>query len=186
MPDIRYALLDGDKTNANGVLIATGESMFHHGVKVGVEGDYATCLACKAGGPVMNDCYPAFDLRGKQILVSGARVYCKCPTNPIVIHSQTNFTIEVNRMGHYAPPLSSGPSSSVVSASHDTQIIEQYYELVDAETGAGEEGYRYDLFVEGQRISQDTPFGSGATPTVRGGVSMEIVMWLDKAKETRA
>lgn len=186
MPDIRYALLNGDTTNTNGVLIATGESMFHHGVTVGVEGDYATCPACKAGGPVMNDCYPAFDLHGKQILVSGARVYCKCLTNPIVIHSQTDFTIEVSRSGGYAPPLSSGLSSSLVSAGHDTQIIEQYYELVDAETGAREAGYRYDLFVEGKRICQDIPFSSGATATVRGGAPMNIVMWLDKTKETRA
>ncbi|SOY39783.1 conserved hypothetical protein [Cupriavidus taiwanensis] len=68
MPDIRYALRNGGKTSSNGTLIATGQSMFHHDVTVGVEG--ATCPACKAGGPVMNDCYPSFDIQGKEILVN--------------------------------------------------------------------------------------------------------------------
>ncbi|WP_454764872.1 PAAR domain-containing protein [Cupriavidus campinensis] len=187
MPDIRYALRNGDATSTNGVLIATGETMLHHGVKVGVEGDYATCPACKAGGAVMNDCYPAFDIRGKQILVSGARVHCKCPTRPIVVHSQTNFTIEVNRGGRHAPPpLSSTATANIDVASHDNQIIEQYYELVDADTGEPVSGFRYDLFVDGQQISQDAPFSEGTSATVRGGVSMSIVMWLDKKGETRA
>lgn len=99
MPDNRYALRNGDKTSTDGVLVATGRSVFHHATTIGVEGDYATCPACKAGGPVMNDCYPAFDVDGKQVLVSGARVYCKCPTKPIVLPSERDFVIEVNRGG---------------------------------------------------------------------------------------
>ncbi|ODV43326.1 hypothetical protein AWV79_18140 [Cupriavidus sp. UYMMa02A] len=89
----------GDKTSTGGILIATGRSVIHHGTTVGVEGDYATCPACKSGGEVRNDCYPAFDIEGKQILVSGARVYCSCSTHPIVFASQGDFTIEVNRRG---------------------------------------------------------------------------------------
>ncbi|WP_420868294.1 hypothetical protein [Cupriavidus oxalaticus] len=52
--------------------MATGRSVFHHDAIVGVEGDHATCPACKAGGPVMNDCYPAFEIGGKQVRVSTA------------------------------------------------------------------------------------------------------------------
>lgn len=100
MADTRDALRNGDKTSTNGILIATGRSAFHHNVTLGVEGDYATCPACKVGGPVMNDCYPAFDIHGKQVLVSGARVFCKCSTKPFVIPSQRDFTIEVNRGGY--------------------------------------------------------------------------------------
>ncbi|WP_369796448.1 PAAR domain-containing protein [Cupriavidus sp. amp6] len=73
MADIRYPLKNGDKTSTVGILIATGRSVLHHGTTVGVEGDYASCPACKSGGEVRNDCYPAFDIEGKQILVSGAR-----------------------------------------------------------------------------------------------------------------
>ncbi|SOZ47899.1 conserved hypothetical protein [Cupriavidus taiwanensis] len=99
MPDFRYALRNGDKTSTGGVLIAAGTTMSHHGAIVGVEGDYATCPACKSGGRVMNDCYPSFDIGGKQILVSGARVYCKCARRPVVLPSQADFAIEVNNTG---------------------------------------------------------------------------------------
>ncbi|UIF86298.1 PAAR domain-containing protein [Cupriavidus sp. UYPR2.512] len=186
MPDIRYALRNGDKTSTGGTLIATGHSMFHHGVTIGVEGDYATCPACKAGGPVMNDCDPSFNIHGKPLLVSGARVSCKCATRPLVIHSQSDFRIEVNRVGQYAsPPNSAGLSSGVAAASHDTQIIEQYYELVDADTGQPESGYRYDLFIEHQLVTRNAGL-AGTTATVRGDVEVRIVMWLDKTGEARA
>ncbi|MHA7682178.1 M35 family metallo-endopeptidase [Cupriavidus sp. PET2-C1] len=99
MMDIRCALRNGDRTSNNGVLIGTGE-MTQDGVQLGVEGDFATCPVCKSGGVVTNDCYPAFDLMDKQILVEGARVNCKCAARPFVIASQNTFTIQVTRGGH--------------------------------------------------------------------------------------
>ncbi|MFC4519547.1 PAAR domain-containing protein [Cupriavidus pinatubonensis] len=98
MADVRYALRNGDGTSTGGVVIGTGE-MLHHDVRVAVEGDLATCPACKKAGPVFNDCCPSFVLMGKRILVEGARVYCGCETKPLVMASQSNFTIEVNTEG---------------------------------------------------------------------------------------
>ncbi|MGO4416102.1 PAAR domain-containing protein, partial [Cupriavidus sp. KB_39] len=89
MRDIRYALLNGNATTTGGVLIALNTYTIHHGVNVGVEGDHATCPACKVGGPVYNDCDPRYSLHGKQILVSGARVFCKCKEHPRVLPSQS-------------------------------------------------------------------------------------------------
>jgi len=87
-------------TTTGGALNSSVQGFEHHGVRVAAEGDYATCPACKAGGPVMNDAYPSFTLMdGRQILVRGARVMCHCPQKPLVIPSQSNFTIEVNRTG---------------------------------------------------------------------------------------
>ncbi|MBF6986300.1 PAAR domain-containing protein [Cupriavidus sp. IK-TO18] len=128
MVDNRCALRNGDKTSTNGVLIATGRSVFHRDAIVGVEGDHATCPACKAGGPVMNDCYPAFDIDGKQVLVTGARVHCKCAINPIVTHSRSDFVIEVNRSGRQAllrpeaSPLASSKPAQPASADYDEQV----------------------------------------------------------------
>ncbi|WP_174425860.1 M35 family metallo-endopeptidase [Cupriavidus basilensis] len=99
MMNLRCALRDGDRTSNNGMLMGTGE-MTHHGARVGVEGDFATCPVCKSGGTVTNDCYPAFSLMDKQILVEGACVNCKCAVKPIVIASLNTFTIQVNRGGH--------------------------------------------------------------------------------------
>ncbi|WP_199031052.1 PAAR domain-containing protein [Ralstonia sp. ASV6] len=118
MPDVRYALKNYDKTTTGGVLISTTQGMTHHGQPVGVEGDFATCPACKGGGPVFNDCNPNFGVLGKQILVSGARVYCKCQKRPVVIPSQSDFTIEVvssanpSRAGDsFGQPLMAGDST---------------------------------------------------------------------------
>lgn len=112
MMNLRCALRDGDRTSNNGMLMGTGE-MTHHGARVGVEGDFATCPVCKSGGTVTNDCYPAFSLMDKQILVEGARVNCKCAVKPIVIASQNTFTIQVTRGGHTHLPADSAAASPV-------------------------------------------------------------------------
>ncbi|WP_428979473.1 PAAR domain-containing protein [Cupriavidus oxalaticus] len=91
MAGVRNALVDGDRTSTGGTLIGTGD-IWHHGVRVAVEGDVATCPVCKKGGKAFNDRHPVFDLMGKQILVEGARVYCSCAVKPFVISSQNNFT----------------------------------------------------------------------------------------------
>lgn len=97
MRDIRYPLLDGDMTSTGGTLIAVCELQdLHHGKQVAVEGNIATCPACKSSGLVLNNCFPNYSIAGKQILVSGARVHCACPTPPWVIPSQNDFTVEVD------------------------------------------------------------------------------------------
>lgn len=112
MMHLRCALRDGDRTSNNGMLMGTGE-MTHDVARVGVEGDFATCPVCKSGGTVTNDCYPAFSLTDKQILVEGARVNCKCAVKPIVIASQNTFTIEVTRGGHTHLPADSAAAAPV-------------------------------------------------------------------------
>lgn len=101
MSDMRSALLNGNKTSSGGVLIGTGETMTHHGTRVAVLGDFATCPACKVGGPVFNNCEPSFVVMDKSILVEGARVHCRCHNKPYVIPSQNSFTITVNRRGRF-------------------------------------------------------------------------------------
>ncbi len=184
MPDIRYALRNGDKTSTNGVLIGTGKSFFHHGVTIGVEGDYATCPACKAGGPVMNDCYPAFNIHGKQLLVSGARVYCKCETKPFVLPSQMDFRIEVVRTSMES--FSSGTTRSITQGNvNSSEIVEQYFEITD-EDGQPIEGYRYDLFVDEQQVARNRNILNGRTISVAGKHDLRLVMWLDKTGQERA
>ncbi|KDP87813.1 hypothetical protein CF70_034435 [Cupriavidus sp. SK-3] len=109
MHDMREALKHGDKTGTGGVLMSTVIGFTHHGVAVAAEGDHATCPACKVGGPVMNDAYPHFTLMdGRQILVRGARVMCQCTDKPLVIPSQRDFIIQVNRAGRLQPSTAPG------------------------------------------------------------------------------
>lgn len=135
MPDIRYALKNGDKTTTGGMLCASGAGMMtHHGQPVGVEGDIAACPACKGTGKVFNDCRPNFDLMGRQLLVSGARVYCGCAKPPLVMPSQSDFTLEVSAgsapAADVAEPAAAaaavakdaGSGSNPPPAAHDEQI----------------------------------------------------------------
>lgn len=105
MSDVRYILKNGDPTSSGGQLIAVRPTFVHHGVAIGVEGDMATCAGCKSNGPVFNDCYPSWDYHGKQVLVNGAVVHCKCQNHPIVSNTQTSSTVEVNRAVADRPTL---------------------------------------------------------------------------------
>lgn len=118
MTDVRFALRHGDHTSTGGQLIATGQGK-HRGIPLAVEGDLATCPACKSVGQVVNDCYPAFALGGKQVLVEGARVYCRCANPPTCFASQGNFTITVNRSAgrHSKTGVTAGANCSGATSS---------------------------------------------------------------------
>ncbi|MBU65337.1 MAG: hypothetical protein CL858_07795 [Cupriavidus sp.] len=141
MPDIRYFLKDRDPTSAGGMLIAVSRSFTHHGVSVGLEGDMATCPACKSSGPVYNDCFPTFDVVGKQALVNGARVYCKCPVHPTVFNTQNDSTVEVNRRASYGQ--TKGRTKSIFATSNPR--YDQQIQILDGSTGKPLPGVRYRL-----------------------------------------
>ncbi|WP_420995183.1 M35 family metallo-endopeptidase [Cupriavidus sp. 30B13] len=133
MKDMREALKHGDETSTGGRLTSTVIGFTHHGVSVAAEGDYATCPACKVGGPVMNDAHPHFTVMdGRQILVRGARVMCQCAVKPVVIPSQWDFIIEVNWTSHpqpvtapstYAPVSAEKLSDGAGSPADDSERI---------------------------------------------------------------
>jgi uncharacterized Zn-binding protein involved in type VI secretion len=186
MADMREALKHGDVTTTGGRLISSAVGFEHDGVEVGQEGDLATCPACGTMGKVFNDAYPSFTLQsGLQILVRGAKVMCQCETKPLVIPSQHNFNIEVNRQGAGAsaerPVYSQGSARNGV----DGEIIEQYYELL-GDDGQPIDGYRYDLFSDEDQFVRNSVMTNGRTVAVTGDRHLRIVMWLDKKGQVRA
>ncbi|WP_197523945.1 M35 family metallo-endopeptidase [Cupriavidus sp. USMAHM13] len=105
MEDLREALRHGDVTSTGGMLTSTVVGFRHEGVPVAAEGDYATCPACKAGGPVQNDAHVPFTLpNGRRLLVRGARVMCQCADKPVVIPSQHHFVVGVGGPGRVYRP----------------------------------------------------------------------------------
>lgn len=92
--DKRHMLDEASRTSTGGWLIATSDST-NMGKRLGLEGDHATCPACKVGGPVYNDCDPRWTDNGKSVLVEGARVYCHCKEKPRVFASQYTMSSEV-------------------------------------------------------------------------------------------
>jgi len=133
MPDIRYLLRHGDPTSTGGYLIAIRSDFLHHGVAIGIEGDAATCPACKSSGPVLNNCKPNYGYNGTQVLVSGARVCCKCAQSPVVINTQTDSSVEVERCSRgpmsYASSMPSATDKGAFAIDHNDR-----YMLLDSES----------------------------------------------------
>ncbi|WP_363317377.1 PAAR domain-containing protein [Cupriavidus sp.] len=166
-----------DPTSTGGRLIVTGRNFIDMGKAVGSEGDIATCPACDSTGRVFNDCFPNFDLDGKQALVSGARVYCKCPEKPILIETQNEAWVEFT---------SSQPVSIVDDGESGTEawrednaeeVIEQYLEAINIDSGERVAGLHYDLYVEGKKLISNRAMHDGCTQTVQGQCRVEAVIW---------
>ena len=82
--DTRYLIGEGDKTGTGGYQSASSTST-NMGKRIALEGDYASCPACKAGGPVYNDCDPRWYENGKAVLVEGSRVFCQCKRSRVFL-----------------------------------------------------------------------------------------------------
>jgi len=131
MKDIRYALTHGDITSTGGTLHATGETFKIQGKNLGVEGDFATCPACKSGGPVLNVGRPIATFIHKTVLVAGAEVHCRCATRPVVFASQTLTRIEVLPAFVVRPPTESLASNLAPAVSN--KLIEDMQDELYAE-----------------------------------------------------
>jgi len=131
MKDIRYALTHGDITSTGGKLHATGETFKIEGKRLGVEGDFATCPACKSGGPVFNVGRPITTLTHEAVLVAGAEVHCRCATRPVVFASQTLMRVEVLPAFVVRPPTESLTSNLAPAVSN--KLIEDMQDRLYAE-----------------------------------------------------
>ena len=176
MKRTRYVLKDNDPTTGGGRLITAARGFLHFGMQVGLEGDIATCLACRSQGPVFNDCSPSFAIMGKSILVEGARVYCACAEKPYVLHTQQTFRVEVSIGGAGREPdagdlMARGPTAA------DGEIEEQYFEIVNLRTGQAVDRLRYDLYRDGVAVATDQSMTRGCTGTLHGHCIAEAVIW---------
>lgn len=157
MTDIRYLLKHGDPTSSGGNLIATRSNFIHHGVSIGLEGDTATCPACNSSGPVFNDCNPRWDAHGKQVLVNGALVYCKCPKHPFVLNTQYDLSVEIDRTEiktnqAKSTLFTSDNHFSNTPTKHDEQVL-----FIDRTTGQPLADFPYRI------IGQDGILAEGRT-----------------------
>ncbi|CAJ0714610.1 hypothetical protein R1479_01686 [Ralstonia mannitolilytica] len=183
MTDRRCALRHGDTTSTGGVLIATGQGK-HRGIQLAVEGDLATCPACRSIGQVVNDCHPAFALKGKQVLVEGARVYCRCANPPTCFASQNSFTIVVNRAGDLntsvgfreaAHPNTPGRAQQARKTS--ALIFDEQFLLKDGQGNALSNTY-YTVRLPSGEIRYGTTDVHGRTERIRTDGAQEIRVYI--------
>jgi len=129
--DTRYLIGEGDRTGTGGYQTASSTST-NMGKRIALEGDYASCPACMAGGPVYNDCDPRWYDNGKAVLVDGARVFCKCKEKPCVFASQHTMSTDViGRNAGATAPLDSSSSQWADASRYKTGRREEATALAD-------------------------------------------------------
>jgi len=101
----------------------------------------------------------------------------------MVLPSQTNFTVEVSGIGAGHVPTESASIDSAgrsqAACGVNAEVVEQYFEIT-TDAGQPAEGYRYDLFENGELVVKNKEMTGGRTLSVAAGSKLRIVMWLDK------
>jgi len=95
-PLIRYNIVDGDKTTADGIAIASSDSCLNMGKALVMLGDYAECPKCNSKGRIVGD-GPRRPTRlmGKQPALNNDLCMCSCKEKPRLINSLSSLWEEV-------------------------------------------------------------------------------------------
>lgn len=89
----RFFILDGDKTSAGGVAIASQNTMTNMGRPLVMIGDTVICSKCNSTGPII-PIGPRRPMRvmGREPALDRDRCLCKCPEQPWLINSRTDMS----------------------------------------------------------------------------------------------
>ncbi|MGU7779680.1 PAAR domain-containing protein [Burkholderia sp. PU8-34] len=93
----RYLILSGDKTTANGTVIATPTTIQFEGRDIAHEGDEVQCPACNTIGKIK--CAGARQVMtapdGRHAALHDDLCICRCDPPPTLVASQRAMSIEV-------------------------------------------------------------------------------------------
>lgn len=93
----RYMILNGDKTTANGTVIAGSTTPDLNGRSVAYENDDVSCPTCSSTGKIQCDDQrpPMTGPDGRRVALSDDLCICKCTPPPKLVASQQVMFIEV-------------------------------------------------------------------------------------------
>lgn len=177
MPGIYYAAVEDDPlTSGPGSRVYASERCGTiegpDGVlrRIAFIGDEAYCPKCNSVGVIsygaaVNEKRRLVDLvnGGRRQAVGDDIVLCKCAEHPRIVATYGRRWIIHDRAEETRASVGA-PSSSSPSESHDE--LEQYFELLDAETGAPVDGMTYKLSSDGQCVVYDAALSGGKTRAV--------------------
>ncbi|WP_322107357.1 PAAR domain-containing protein [Paraburkholderia sp. J41] len=119
----RYAIRKGDKTTADGVVIAASEIHLVFGEPVAHEGDKVSCPKCHSIGTILctGDRLPAFGMDARPIALNDDLCLCRCVPPPKLLASQMLFSITAGdgdtSGGNEALSASAAPAAESASLS---------------------------------------------------------------------
>lgn len=89
----RYYILNGDKTTANGTVIATDHSSTNHGRALAMIGDPVHCPTCKTAGKILPQGPRLRSVfHGREPALDRDLCACKCRPYPLLINSRTDMS----------------------------------------------------------------------------------------------
>lgn len=183
----RPFIVVGDRTDHGGIVIEASVMTNTHGKGIARVGDQVTCPKRNHGTTVIVTGDPTMIIDGK----AAARHGDKCACGATLISSQFVSTVGDGGDGIQSAAAAQQAKAEAAGVfaqytdSHDGEIIEQFYSLLDDE-GNPIEGYRYDLYENGSVKVRSGDFSAGHTSTVPGDANIDIVYWLNKSGTTKS
>lgn len=168
----------GDTTDHGGVVVGASQVSLTHGNPIARVGDQVTCPYRGHGTTVIVTGDPTMIIDGSP----AARHGDKCACGATLISSQFVSTVSDGRgEGSSASHSQSGVATDSLINSQapdhaDEEILEQFYEAVDAD-GKPIEGYKFDLFAN-DALHTKAAHLSGRSAVVDGDAALRLVMWV--------
>jgi|SRR5579863_339648 len=179
----------GDMLENGGEVLPYSGGVCHFGNsnQAALIGGQAYCDACKSVGTIAKAGGPRRLCFMGEVALDGDVVLCKCstPMRIVALLAGEKWYEDGAGSGSAASLYGVGAIAGRDSAVIDGEIIEQFFEFKDGETGAPIEGYCYDLFSNGTRVAWKSSLREGRTISVMENSHMSMITWLDKSEEDR-
>ncbi|WP_310086575.1 PAAR domain-containing protein [Paraburkholderia phenoliruptrix] len=149
---IRYNIVDGDKTTADGIAIASSNSCLNMGKALVMLGDYAECPKCNSKGRIVGDGpRRPTKLMGRQPALNNDLCMCSCEEKPRLINSLSSLWEEVgpDEAGKQCSSASAGIPGAELKQGGEPQLGRRF-QFVDSETQEPLANRRYVANVDGQ------------------------------------
>ena len=184
----RPFIVVGDSTDHGGVVVGGSAITDTHGKRIARVGDQVTCPKKGHGTTVIISGDQTMIIDGKP----AARQGDKCACGATLIASQ--FVSTTSDGGASNPQAASDAQKAKAASAgvfaryidpNDDEILEQFYSLLD-DQGNPVEGYRYDLYEDGNLKVKSGDFSTGHTFPIQGSASIDIVFWVNKSGVTKS
>lgn len=177
----RYTITLGASTTAGGKVITASANGSINGVQIALENDLIFCPACKSQGKILcvGSRIPE-TWNGRQVALGDDLCMCACSMPPKLVPNQTLRSQVIE-----GSPASAGVSSAAEISSDsqnnrtsEEEIVEQFFSLLD-ERGQPVEGFRYDLYKDGELHASATDYANGDTEKISGMGALKLVTWFN-------
>ncbi|UEP24300.1 PAAR domain-containing protein [Burkholderia ambifaria] len=123
----RRAVRNGDPTTTGGVVLAVTSTMSHHGKRVAVDGDKATCGNCEGAFPIVGGAQHMIH-HGRCVALEGDTVLCPCGKNRLIAGSDSTIFYGDDGSRNAANPFAARSASAPAryapgSGIHDEQFV---------------------------------------------------------------